>query len=102
LLEKDGVQYLFGIDHLRDVWFESSYLLERKQSTAACAKARFENYKEQPLEFVYTSAFNGKFSKYGISPDRRERTGVRAAIIREKGVNGDREWLIRSGWLVSM
>lgn len=91
LIEKDGIEYLFGIDHLRDVWFESSYLLERKQSTPDCAKARFENYKLQPLEFVFGKNFNGKLSKYGISPDRRDKSGVRAAIIREKGVNGDRE-----------
>jgi phosphoribosylformylglycinamidine synthase len=91
LIEKDGAEYLFGIDHLRDVWFESSYLLERKQSTAECAKARFENYKLQPLEFVFNKGFKGKFSEYGISQDRREKSGVKAAIIREKGVNGDRE-----------
>lgn len=91
LIEKDGSEYLFGIDHLRDVWYESSYLLERRQSTPECAKARFENYKMQPLEFKFNDGFNGKFSKYGISPDRRSRTGVKAAIIREKGVNGDRE-----------
>ncbi len=91
LIEKDGAEYLFGIDHLRDVWFESSYLLERKQSTAECAKARFENYKLQPLEFVFNKGFNGKLSGYGISQDRREKSGVKAAIIREKGVNGDRE-----------
>jgi len=91
LVEKDGLEYLFGIDHLRDVWYESSYLLDRKQSSKACAKARFENYKQQPLEFKFGKDFNGKFSKYDISPDRRNRTGVRAAIIREKGVNGDRE-----------
>jgi phosphoribosylformylglycinamidine synthase len=91
LIEKEGAEYLFGIDHLRDVWFESSYLLERKQSGVAAAKARFENYKLQPLEFIFPKTFNGKFSKYGISPDRRSKTGTRAAIIREKGVNGDRE-----------
>jgi phosphoribosylformylglycinamidine synthase len=91
LIEKDGVQYDFFIDHLRDVWFESSYLLERRQTRAEQAKARFENYKMQPLEFRFPASFNGKFSQYGISPDRRDRTGVKAAIIREKGVNGDRE-----------
>jgi phosphoribosylformylglycinamidine synthase len=91
LVEKDGAEYLFGIDHLRDVWYESSYLLERRQSTKDCAKARFENYKLQPLEFLFNKNFNGKFSRYGISPDRRTSSGVKAAIIREKGVNGDRE-----------
>ncbi|MDP4277986.1 MAG: phosphoribosylformylglycinamidine synthase [Bacteroidota bacterium] len=90
-LEKDGATYQFDIDQLRDVWFKSSYLLERKQSTLACAKARFENYKKQPLEFKYLPAFNGKFSKYAMTPDRKERSGIKAAIIREKGVNGDRE-----------
>jgi len=91
LLEKEGAHYLFGIDHLRDVWFESSYLLDRRQTTAECAKARFENYKQQPLAFNYPATFNGKFSRLGISPDRLAQTGVKAAIIREKGVNGDRE-----------
>jgi phosphoribosylformylglycinamidine synthase len=91
LVDKGGVEYLFGIDHLRDVWYESSYLLDCRQSGKVSAKARFENYKQQPLKFNFNKDFNGKFSKYGISPDRRERTGACAAIIREKGVNGDRE-----------
>lgn len=29
--------------------------------------------------------------QYGISADRRKPSGIKAAIIREKGVNGDRE-----------
>jgi len=91
LIEKDGAEYQFGIDHLRDVWYESSYLLERKQTNIKCAQDRFNNYKLQPLEFVFGKEFNGKFSKYGITPDRREKSGAKAAIIREKGVNGDRE-----------
>lgn len=91
LVEKEGVTYQFGIDYLRDVWYASSYLLDRKQSGETCAKARFENYKEQPLQFAFPAAFTGKLASYGISADRRERTGVKAAIIREKGVNGDRE-----------
>jgi len=98
LLSTNGAEYLFGIDHLRDVWFESSYLLERRQTTAECAKARFENYKQQPLQFNYLPTFNGKFSKFDISPDRPAQTGVKAAIIREKGVNGDRE-MAYSLWL---
>jgi len=98
LVEHEGATYLFGIDHLRDVWFESSYLLERKQSTKDCAKARFENYKMQPLMTAFKPGFTGKFSQFGISPDRPVNTGVKAAIIREKGVNGDRE-MAYSLWL---
>ena len=35
--------------------------------------------------------FEGTFKSLGISPERRKKSGIRAAIIREKGVNGDRE-----------
>ena len=43
---KDGAEYQFGIDYLRDVWYSTSYLLDRKQSMNGRAKARFENYKK--------------------------------------------------------
>lgn len=91
LVSKEGMTYQFGIDHLRDVWYSSSYLLDRRQSMNGCAKARFENYRMQPVEFAFPSAFTGKFTAYGIDPDRRTPTGVKAAIIREKGTNGERE-----------
>lgn len=91
MVEKNGANYQFFIDHLRDVWYASSYLLDRKQSGEECARARFLNYKEQPIELQLPADFTGKLEQYDISADRRQRSGVRAAIIREKGVNGDRE-----------
>ncbi len=91
LCEKDGATYQFGIDYLRDVWYETSYLLDTKQSFNGCAKKRFENYKTQPLELRFHPEFAGTFSSLGIDPDRRKPSGVRAAIIREKGTNGERE-----------
>lgn len=91
MAEKDGIYYQFGIDYLRDVWYSTSYLLDCKQSFNGCAKKRFENYKKQPIEFVYNKDFTGKLSQYGISADRRSQSGVKAAIIREKGTNGERE-----------
>lgn len=91
LVEKDGAQYQLGIDYLRDVWYSSSYLLDRKQSFNGKAKERFENYRKQPLEWNFLPSFTGKLSQYGLNPDRREKSGVRAAIIREKGTNGERE-----------
>ncbi|MEG2179022.1 MAG: phosphoribosylformylglycinamidine synthase subunit PurQ, partial [Bacteroidales bacterium] len=90
-IKKDKANYSFDIDALRDTWFESSYLLDRRQSGETLAKARFENYKKQPLQVAFNNEFKGKLSAYGISPERREKSGVKAAIIREKGVNGDRE-----------
>lgn len=91
LVDKDGATYQFGIDYLRDIWFETSYLLDTKQSMNGCAKARYENYKQQPIEFNLPKNFTGSFKQYGIQPDRRTPSGVRAAIIREKGTNGERE-----------
>jgi len=52
----------------------------------------------QPLVADFKPDFKGKFSQFGISPDRPASTGVKAAIIREKGVNGDRE-MAYSLWL---
>lgn len=99
LVEHDGQTYQFGIDYLRDVWYETSYLLDTKQSFNGCARQRYENYKEQPLEYniVHTMAndgdkpFDGTFAQQGINANRREASGIRAAIIREKGTNGERE-----------
>ena len=88
---KDGAEYQFGIDYLRDIWFSTSYLLDRKQSMNGCAKTRFENYKKQPLEMVFNKDFTGKLSQFGLNPDRRTPSGIKAAIIREKGTNGERE-----------
>ncbi len=91
LVEKDGATYQFGIDYMRDVWYSTSYLLDRKQSMNGCAKKRFENYKMQPMDLAFMPGFTGKLAQYGISPDRRTPSGIRAAIIREKGTNGERE-----------
>lgn len=99
LVEHDGQTYQFGIDYLRDVWYETSYLLDTKQSFNGCARQHYENYKEQPLEYniVHTVAndgdkpFDGTFAQQGINANRREASGIRAAIIREKGTNGERE-----------
>ena len=81
----------FDINKLRDIWFDASYRLDTKQSFNGMAKERYNNYKDQPLEHVFPKSFTGKFAQYGITPDRRERTGIKAAIIREKGTNGERE-----------
>jgi phosphoribosylformylglycinamidine synthase len=82
--------YSFSINDLRDLWFKPSYLLDRKQSGEVCAQSRYNNYKNQPLEFAFNADFKGKLSQFGISPDRQP-SGIKAAIIREKGTNGERE-----------
>ena len=91
LVTLQDATYQFGIDYLRDVWYSSSYLLDRKQSMNGCAKQRFDNYKKQPIEFAFNPNFTGKLSQFGLNPDRRTPSGIKAAIIREKGTNGERE-----------
>lgn len=91
VIQKEAFSQEFDIDELRDVWFESSYLLDRKQSGEKLAAERFQNYKNQPLQFNINPSFSGKFAQYNIDPNRTKPTGIRAAIIREKGTNGERE-----------
>ncbi|MDR1937532.1 MAG: phosphoribosylformylglycinamidine synthase [Tannerellaceae bacterium] len=91
LVSKDGVQYHFGIDYMRDVWYSSSYKLDIRQSGSVCAGNRFENYKMQPVTYKFGKGFSGKLSAYGLTADRRQPTGIRAAILRNKGTNGERE-----------
>lgn len=81
----------FPIDELRDVWYTTSHLLDRKQSFHGCADQRFGNYKHQPLDFSIAPDFTGSFASLGLNSNRRTPSGIRAAIIREKGTNGERE-----------
>jgi phosphoribosylformylglycinamidine synthase len=80
----------FDIDKLRDKWFRTSYLLDRRQCGPELALERFQNYKNHELN-IKINDFPGSFKSLGITPERRKKSGIRAAIIREKGVNGDRE-----------
>ena len=86
-----GHDYLFDIDALRDVWFRSSYLLDCKQSGERKALERYENYKKQYLHYSLGRGFTGKAKDLGIVMNRRKKSGVKAAIIREKGCQCDRE-----------
>lgn len=83
--------YLLDIASLRDTWYRTSYLLDQKQSGEELAKERFDNYKNLPLSFTFPQGFSGQYSSLGLDPDRKEKTSIKGAIIREKGVNGDRE-----------
>ena len=90
-LDFDGRHLSYDIDELRDVWYYPSYLMDRLQTSDKMALERFENYKEQPVRFRLPRHFQGSFASRGITPGQRQPSGIRAAIIREKGVNGDRE-----------
>jgi phosphoribosylformylglycinamidine synthase len=70
----------------RDIWYHTSYLLDQKQTKNGMAQARFENYKKQPLHYTFPTHFTGKLPKLDLSKPR-----PKAAIIREKGSNSERE-----------
>ncbi len=89
-VHKKKAAYAFSINELRDLWYRSSYLLDRKQSGEKCAEDRYKNYKNQALEFKFTDSFTGKLSQFGLSQDRKP-SGIKAGIIRDKGTNGERE-----------
>lgn len=79
------------IDEMRDEWYESSFMLDSRQTREDRAKERFMNYRRQPVRYRFPIAFTGRLHNYGLESVRKDKSGVRAAIIREKGVNGDRE-----------
>ena len=87
----------FDIDALREKWYETSYLLDRKQTANELAEKRHNNYKVQPIEMKFNADFTGTLQQYGLNPNRwKDNAPIthqtpKAAIIREKGTNGDRE-----------
>ncbi len=89
-LKKDDLSFNFDIDQMRDVWYETSYLLDCKQSGKEKATERYDNYKNQELNYRFPENFTGQLAQYGLSHERKP-SGIKAAIIREKGTNGDRE-----------
>lgn len=90
-ISKNGFEKIYDIDKLRDLWFKTSYLLDRRQTRPDLALNRFNNYKNQPLQYRFPKSFTGKAADMGVYLERRNFSGIKAAIIREKGVNGDRE-----------
>lgn len=76
----------FDIDHLRDVWFKTSYLLDQKQTGNGLAKERFDNYKHHVLRYKFPAQFDGKKPVIDASKPR-----PKAAVLREKGSNSERE-----------
>lgn len=75
----------FDVAELRDTWFKTSFLLDQKQSKNGTAQARYNNYKNQPLSFEFPAHFTGE------KPAGTTAPRPKAAIIREKGSNSERE-----------
>jgi phosphoribosylformylglycinamidine synthase len=78
-------EFSLDIAELRDVWYETSFLLDKKQTANGLAQSRYDNYKKQPLSFKFPKLFKGKL------PIKKSTNRPKAAIIREKGSNSERE-----------
>ena len=83
-VKKDKYSYTFDIDAMRKAWFETSYLLDTKQSFNGKAAERFENLGKNPLEWTVS----GETLRQQPAPTGKKPV---AAIIREKGTNSERE-----------
>jgi phosphoribosylformylglycinamidine synthase len=80
--------FSFDVAELRDVWYKTSFLLDQKQTANGLALERFKNYKKQPLGYQFPTNFTGKLPK---NPNTSKTSRPKAAIIREKGSNSERE-----------
>ncbi|AJA67428.1 Phosphoribosylformylglycinamidine (FGAM) synthase, synthetase domain [Myroides sp. A21] len=78
--------FTFSVPAIRDTWAKTSYLLDQKQTKNNKATDRYNNYKVQPLNFSFPAQFDGKKPVVDASKPR-----PKAAIIREKGSNSERE-----------
>jgi len=79
----------FDVSETRDAWYKTSFLLDSKQTSNGLAKERFQNYKNQSLTYSFPEHFNGKLPE--SAHWNKEQRKIKAAIIREKGSNSERE-----------
>ena len=90
LSEKIEIEYSdelinFEISHFRDVWFKTSSDLDSHQTYNNLSLDRFKNYKSQILSYCFPESFSGKI------PLNLSSKKIKAAVIREKGSNSERE-----------
>ncbi|MBC3759363.1 phosphoribosylformylglycinamidine synthase [Hyunsoonleella sp. SJ7] len=98
----DADVFTMTVSRLRDVWYKTSYLLDQKQTANGLAQDRFDNYKNQPLQYKFPKQFTGKLADViqSVSEEseittsqtpRNDNERPKAAILREKGSNSERE-----------
>ncbi|NNM23221.1 MAG: phosphoribosylformylglycinamidine synthase, partial [Flavobacteriaceae bacterium] len=88
-LKNHEEQFSFDIPETRDIWYKTSYLLDQKQTAGDLPKERYDNYKDQPLRYNFPDNFSGKLP--ASAQFMKSQRKLKAAIIREKGSNSERE-----------
>lgn len=86
-IRNNDTNYSLSVSELRDVWYKTSFLLDQKQTANGLAKDRYDNYKHQPLQYKFPTHFTGRLEDI-VS---KSNTRPKAAILREKGSNSERE-----------
>jgi phosphoribosylformylglycinamidine synthase len=84
-IQNNADNFTFTISEIRDIWYKTSFLLDQKQTKNGMAQERYSNYKKQPLTYTFPTHFTGKMPV--VPAGKRPK----AAIIREKGSNSERE-----------
>lgn len=90
-LEAGKFSFSRPLEELRRVWYYPSMLFDQLQTRNGKATERFETFDKAPLVYQFPRDFSAKAADYGVNLIRKESSGIRAAVIREKGSNGDRE-----------
>ncbi len=80
-----------SLSDLLKQWFRPSYLFDAHQIDPQKAKERFDTLESRSLSFIFPKEFKGTASQFGVDFNRTKKTGLHAAVIREKGTNGERE-----------
>lgn len=78
-------KFVGNIQELRQEWYKTSWHLDKSQSGEKHADLRFNNYAKQPLQYTFPTYFTGR--KPTFDANRK----FKAAVIREKGSNSERE-----------
>ena len=75
----------FHVPTYRKHWMTTSYLMDKNQTNSSKANERFESVDKTPLRFTFPTSFSGNL------PRVDEGKRIKAAVIREKGSNSERE-----------
>ncbi len=83
-LKNYDLKFEFSVDQLRKTWNKTSALLDAEQTEKSCSADRSKNLDKLPLQFKFPKDFNGKLNAI-------PKSKIKAAVIREKGSNSERE-----------
>ncbi|RWS26136.1 phosphoribosylformylglycinamidine synthase-like protein [Leptotrombidium deliense] len=78
---------------LRDIWEETSFELEKRQANVDCVISERVTLKQRKQP-DWKLTFNANDTRLSLSKDREFFTSKpRVAVVREEGINGDREMI---------